>query len=363
MKNLLQLLCFSLFCSACSSGEKQQQPKDFIEIDMVPLIEGEAEKVPLQEWAKSVRFIPLETNEEILIKGINYVYQCGDKFLLCQPERLSLFDREGKYLYDVGSLGQGPGEFVSIRGVVVHDGLIYVHEYANHFKIYDWEGKFMKKLVLPHKVRGLITYPGKEEMLAYVANTRGEESLRFYRIKGELVLDSVANPFIYQRGLGAVVQNFVPEFHPSQGSLNVFTEVNSDTVYRVDENLETRPYVVFNLGKYLYTRKERYNTTRDEVMRGGVKKNMMVLGEIGGKIFIRNAFEALHTVIFNDEYTYCYNKQAKEVRKYFLTYPENDLDILEGAAFVPRAIFENKYLVDWEQPDNEENPVLILVEP
>ena len=55
----------------------------------------------------------------------------------------------------------------------------------------------MKKLVLPHKVRGLITYPGKEEMLAYVANTRGEESLRFYRIKGELVLDSVANPFIY----------------------------------------------------------------------------------------------------------------------------------------------------------------------
>ena len=51
------------------------------------------------------------------------------------------------------------------------------------------------------------------------------------------------------------------------------------------------------------------------------------------------------------------------MNKYFLTYPENDLGILEGAAFVPRFVLGDKYLVDWEQPDNDENPVLVLVEP
>ena len=39
------------------------------------------------------------------------------------------------------------------------------------------------------------------------------------------------------------------------------------------------------------------------------------------------------------------------------------LDIPEDAAFKPRTILENKYLVDWEQPDNDENPILVMVEP
>ena len=99
MKTLFQLLCFSLLFAACNS-EKQQAPKDFIEIDMISAIEGEAKEIPLQEWAKSVRFIPLETNDNILIKNIANVFQRGDTILVYHTERLSLFSMDGKYLYD-----------------------------------------------------------------------------------------------------------------------------------------------------------------------------------------------------------------------------------------------------------------------
>lgn len=147
-----------------------------------------------------------------------------------------------------------------------------------------------------------------------------------------------------------------------QGPLTGFGELNSDTAYRVDENLHTHPYVVFGMGKYLFTRKQRYSTTLSEVQKNpNVLKDkypLMVSGEIGDKIFISQGF-----VLLNDEHTFCYDKRTKEVNKYFLTYPGNDLDILDGAAFVPRFILDDKYLVDWEQPDNDENPVLILVEP
>ena len=366
VKTLLQVLFLSLLCYACGSGEKQQQPKDYIEIDMVPLIEGEAEKVPLQEWAKSVRFIPLETNNDILMENVDKVLQRGDTLLIHHSQRLSLFDRKGKYLYDIGSKGQGPGEFTYLRSVLLHEGLIYVQEQGCRFKVYDWDGNFVKKLVLPHKVRGLITYPGREEMLAYVTKSRGEEPIRFYRLKGEQVLDSIPNPFIYPRGPGAILQTYMSEFLPSQGSLNVFSEVNSDTVYRVDENLNTHPHIVFNMGRYLYTREERYNTTRNDILKRTFndKYTLMVVGEIGDKVFIRDSYgQALYATIFDDEYTFCYDKQTQEAHKYFLTYPENDLAILEGAAFVPRFILDDKYLVDWEQPDNDENPVLVLVEP
>lgn len=89
-------------------------------------------------------------------------------------------------------------------------------------------------------------------------------------------------------------------------------------------------------------------------MRG--KNPLRVTGEIDECIFMY----ASQTL---SEETFYYNKQIQEAGKLWLSYPENTLDIPEDAAFKPRTIIDNKYLVDWEQPDNDENPILVLVEP
>ncbi|HBN42386.1 MAG TPA: 6-bladed beta-propeller, partial [Parabacteroides distasonis] len=45
-------------------------------------------------------------------------------------------------------------------------------------------------------------------------------------------------------------------------------------------------------------------------------------------------------------------------------YPENSFELPEEAYFTPKYISnDNRYLIDWEQPENDNNPVLILVEP
>ena len=222
-----------LFLASCVS--KEQEQKDYIEIDMVPLIEGEGKKMPLQEWAKSVRFIPLETNDNILMREIVNVFQREEKLLAFHIGRVSIFDLNGKYLYDIGSQGQGPTEYTGVSDVTIHNELIYIHESRNRIKAYDWEGNFVKKLVLPAKTAGLITLPDKEEMLAYVTNVSGEETVRFYHLRGEQVLDSVPNPFIYPKKQGNISISFKPDFMLSQGSLTAFIELNSDTVFRVDE--------------------------------------------------------------------------------------------------------------------------------
>ena len=155
--------------------------------------------------------------------------------------------------------------------------------------MYDWKGTFIKKLVLPEKVWGVITVPGKEEMLAYVSNINGEEPVRFYLMRGEEVLDTVPNPFIYPLGKGAAEVFFLDDFQLSQGALTAFTEINSDTVYRVTENWETRPYIVFNMGKHLYTREQRYSETSDEWADRVLEGNqcyMTVSGEIEDKVYI-----------------------------------------------------------------------------
>ena len=364
--NLLIGIC-SLLLGACSNENKRQEPTDFIEIDMVPLIEGEAQKMPLQEWAKSVRFISLDTDADVSYKSIDKVFQRGDTLLVHHAFSLSVFDINGKYLYDIGSKSSIPSENVKANFVCLHDDLIYALEHPS-IKVYDWKGKFIKKIDLPSKVWDVFPCPGKEEMLAYVANQSGEELVRFYRMKGEEVLDTVFNPFIYKRPENVREKYFGRnEFRCSVGSLKAFIEMGSDTVYRVDEHLQTHPYIVFNMGKHLYTRMRRYNETSEEWVKRIYEGNEWVLkvtGEVNDKIYIYNdrKLSMIREVLYVGD-TYCYDKATEETNKYFLTYEENDWGISPDAFFEPRSIVEDKYLVDWESSGHGNNAVLVLVEP
>lgn len=340
-----------------SCGE-QTENKSFIHIDMTNLMEADVQKIPLNEWAKNVLFIPLETNNDILIKNINAVFQKEDNFLVMHGyTRISIFSKEGKYLYDISSQGEGPTNFISISNVTLHNDLIYIHETNNRIKAYDWKGNFVKKIELPAKVNGLITMDGKDEMLAYVPNLLGDEPTRFYLLKDETVIDSIPNPFIYPKA--AFAQTFYPEFQPTFGHMKGFIELHSDTLYLVDKKWKTHPYLSINVGKYQPTRKERYNVSLADIRKNPMfgKNTLRVTGEINHRIFMYGSQTP------QSEETFCYDKRTQEASKLLLSYPENSLDIPEDAAFKPRTIVKNNYLVDWEQPDNDENPIIVLVEP
>lgn len=353
IKHLLLALAW-LFCSC---NENKHQTESCFHIDLTTVIDTDAREIPLNEWARNVRFIPLETNDSILIKYISMVYQKGDKFLVSHGNnRLSVFDMEGNYLYDIGSKGEGPTNFISVKDVTLHNDLIYIHETKNIIKAYDWQGTFIRKMELPEKVDGLITIEGKEEMLAYVPNLAGDETMRFYKMNGEKVIDSIANPFIYPKA--AFSQTFFPEFQPTFGRLKAFLELHSDTLYQVNENWEVRPYLSIAIGKYQPTREERYNVVLADIRKNPMKGKipLIVTGEIDNRIY-------LHSKYTQKDETFCYDKHTQESCKLLLTYPENTLDISMDAAFRPRTILNDKFLTDWEQPENDENPVLILVEP
>ena len=353
MKIRHMLLALPMLLFACNDT---QQPEILTHIDLTETIAGDAQKIPLNEWAKNIRFVPLETNDDILIKYISMVFQRGDQFLVSHGDRVSLFDYEGKYLYDIGSKGQGPTNFISGNNVTLHNDLIYIHETENRIKAYDWKGNFVKKMELPAKSNGLITMDGKEEMLTYVPNLPGDEPTRFYLLKGEEVMDSIANPFIFPKA--AFSQMFFPEFQPTQGTLKGFLELHSDTLYKVNEKWETSPYMVINIGKYQPTREERYGVVLADVRKNPMKGKlpMLVTGEVNDKVYMYSKY------IQADE-TFCYDKKTQVASKLLITYPANTLDIPEDAAFKPKAILNNKYLADWEQPDNDENPILVVVEP
>ena len=72
----------------------------------------------------------------------------------------------------------------------------------------------------------------------------------------------------------------------------------------------------------------------------------------------------MHNFSDKDTYTLYYDIAEKQLAYVQFIYPENSFELPEEAYFTPRYISnDNRYLIDWEQPENDNNPVLILVEP
>ncbi len=64
-----------------------------------------------------------------------------------------------------------------------------------------------------------------------------------------------------------------------------------------------------------------------------------------------------------DPYTYSYDKNTQQTFYQKVIYPDNSYGFKEGSTFVPHFIStDGKYLIDYEIPENGNNPVIVLVE-
>ena len=94
------LIIFAILLTACTgTSEKSEECKT---IDLATVFDHQPQEVALKKWAKSIQFIPLQTNDSILIKYISRIIKHGDKLLVQHDNRASVFDLAGKYLYDIG---------------------------------------------------------------------------------------------------------------------------------------------------------------------------------------------------------------------------------------------------------------------
>ena len=72
----------------------------------------------------------------------------------------------------------------------------------------------------------------------------------------------------------------------------------------------------------------------------------------------------MHNFSDKDTYTLYYDIAEKQLAYVQFIYPENSFELPEEAYFTPKYISnDNRYLIDWEQPENDNNRVLIFVEP
>ena len=366
-------------------------------------------RLKVSDFGKSIRYIPLETTDKGLV-GRDPVLKVLKNYIVTESQNSCLlFDKkDGRFVAEIGRVGQGPNEYSDIFSWVDEkEDFLYFKRRPDQLIKYDMKGIFCGKLEFP-------TPPGlaswylitDSEIIGYF-NELGQThqiALAFYDKAGLLndtipvlfpktgiISDEILNISVLRNwsGMGGVIffsfKNGTKSIHavnPSRiwkynGKIR-FKEDFVDTIYTVS-NKQLTPSIIFNTGKYHWPVEERNSVqnTNERIYITDVSEN---------ETFI--FFKCVRGLYSGEPVLYLglYNKKSGETKISKTSDAINDdlthfmplisFSMSTSGEFV--SIVESYKIMEWleEHPeaknndklsflkdlDDEMNPVVVLVE-
>lgn len=146
-----------------------------VELDASELIIVDESKVTdtrdikLSDIASDFRIVRFDNRDEAIFKPSMLSF--SDNYIAAGKNPVKLFDRDGKYLCDVGAVGNGPGEYnVGAYDVLIDEpaGKIYVAGFNNKVNSYDLQGNFTGEIKIGRKLNKAKLFRNADETLSAV---------------------------------------------------------------------------------------------------------------------------------------------------------------------------------------------------
>ena len=134
-----------------------------------PVITVDLPKQPLYRLAEVMQIeqvVRLETSPKAMLSGVSHVYQLPDgQWLGADPRsaQIKVFDSTGAYRYDIGAVGKGPGEWLSLEAVdydPTTDRLMAFSDRDMRLNLYRSDGNLLKSTTLGFFANQLLMLPG-----------------------------------------------------------------------------------------------------------------------------------------------------------------------------------------------------------
>ena len=147
-----------------------------------------------------------------------------------------LFDRSGKFLDNIGSIGRGPGEWAgSLYDDIIDDKneLIYLSSFmSNKILVYSTSGKFLKEFVAPHRLQKSKMYLSDNVLTVIHMPYPDDRAVAYqFDVKTGEILKELAPPPAH-----FIVQDFNSELFSMRNAPGRFDflHTSSDTLYHFD---------------------------------------------------------------------------------------------------------------------------------
>ena len=325
------LLIFSFCTEKNTSLEKEIRP-----VIEVKEAFSEKAKIGVNDFAASIKYIPLETKDNCLVGNYTEVFVDKQNVIVISFRQIFVFDREtGKFIREIGTYGKGPGEY---RNTVFNafnqrNKTIRTKGWNNNIIEYDLHGQIKRDVSFPIYVSSVIIEMESDIYAGYTPNIsgNGENKLLIFDALGNEI-SLIKNKDFYKKEVPGRIISFGNEaqFYIFQKK-TYFKEIFNDTVYHISDNSLKAEYTFNTDGLSPYYALKGENEAYDKLR----------------SLFrIQNIFETEEFLFFminheNKKYAGYYNKfDEKTLISNFTDEDENGFydDFNNFISFIPQRI-------------------------
>ena len=192
--------------------------------------------ISLSSLVDNCILVQLETTEEAYFKS--WYTTVTEKHIGIRSERApyKLFDHSGKFLGNIGSIGNGPGEWtISLYDDIIDDKneLIYLSPFSgDRILVYSTSGQFLKDIVAPHRLQKPKIFLSDNILTVIHMPFQNDRAMAFqFDVKTGEILKELAPPPVH-----FIVPSFDGELLSMRNAPGVFDflHTSSDTLYHFD---------------------------------------------------------------------------------------------------------------------------------
>jgi hypothetical protein len=268
LKNNKNILIFCLLSFIIGCNDKYPEN---MELPIIDLVEGIRSKSPitilLSEVAENTAFIPLEATDKSII-GNGCIFSFSDKYIVITDNyyQILLFSITGQFIRKIGSKGQGPGEYLNPKRLIIIGDEIFVWDAdINVVLCYDLQtGRYKRKKRLEFSVYSMDCF-NDSVLVFYTSYSFYEEnphknfshlhtlSFDFSTVR-DLWNEKITNNVDEESRFNASVYTYMKD-----GNLYIWDNTSiGNTVFYFDKEMNRIPAYKLFLGKYDAKGKESY---------------------------------------------------------------------------------------------------------
>ena len=313
----------------------------------------------LSSIASEIIYIPLETNDNSLLRDIWRIVYLENNFLISDMRNIYLFNNEGKFIKRISQKGEGPSDFTTgISNIIIDPSTndFYLFSVDKVIK-FDKDANYIRYFLIENIEEGVYQlyqnglFTNRSTFMLGVQNRvklYGDTSTIYNAIEIDS-LGNIINKFI----------NYSPRYAQSwlrQMSNNAiiyefnsdikFMDFGNDTIFSVIDD-HMIPYVVFNLGE------KKSNLIIDNSNERKFSDGYYIRKIIEDESFLFFELRDANSIIF---FNCFYNKITKELKLLKNNGLLNDLD--GGITFFPQKSFDNNEFIDWKSAEEFKEEIL-----
>lgn len=313
MKKEILYILSSLIFVACTLRKEGQKGTEIDDIVSIPITDMETDYGKLSDFAEEVKMILLEFTDDCILGEIEKIVLSDSCIFIMEGDNqkgIYVFDHTGKYLYRIGSRGQGPEEFVDLSDFSLNEEqrLIYLYDLARtKVLVFSFEGDFIKDI----------------QMNYYADNFEYQNGL-FYLYRENVVYGDPLYSLVIKDDKGKTVNKYYSVIEKLSYTHDcifrkldneiLFVEDMRDSIFTITGDELTPRYIVD------YKDKSMSKVDRESILKR-TRMSLTVLLESKKMAGIKDIFEINEKVFINNIHIVIpkftvYDKKTKEVKTF-----------------------------------------------